>query len=151
MADPRSVWLTCFLGATAIIAIAVVSLVVQSLAPLREQATAMGRIPHADVQIELDHLQPAENRAGDYTLSGIIRNRSPRYTLTDVTFELLVEDCLSENCQSVGRGHAEILRRVPPSGAPVTFKTDIVHFESALPSPLGDRRLHSSIINTWGK
>jgi hypothetical protein len=113
---------------------------------LGRRKQAMERIAPTEVQFE--SLELSGTSKGSYRLRGFVRNLSTRYTLTDVTFDVIVEDCISGRCREQGRGHAEAIRRVPP-GAAVAFDTDDVLMPSI--GPTAGRRLSYHVWNTWAE
>jgi hypothetical protein len=101
----------------------------------------------AATEVELAGLKLSGFSERTYKLRGFIHNRSTRYTLGQVTFELTVEDCIADHCREQARGHSEIIRRVRP-GETVGFDTDDVMMPSIAP-PAGEQRLSYRVRNTW--
>lgn len=128
-----------------VIAWAIVADVARSLRNVSRQKQAMERI--APTQIQLDSLQ-LTGTAPAYRLSGQVHNLSPSYTLTDVVFELVVEDCVKGQCHEQARGHGEVIRRVPPNQS-VVFESAIVSLP-AIAQSLGERRLSYHVWTTYG-
>ncbi len=132
------VWILVVLAIAAVVALA--------LRDINRGRQARERIAPREVRI--DDLRLTGNSADTYRLTGTVRNLSARYTLTDVTFALVVEDCVSSGCTEQARGHGEVIRRVPPRGT-VEFSVDTVVLPGIAPG-LGERRLSYRVWNTWG-
>jgi hypothetical protein len=114
---------------------------------LSEQKKARERI--ASSQIQLDDLQLTGTSRANYRLRGLLHNRSQTFTLTDLVFDVIVEDCVKGECREQARGHAEIVRRVAPSQS-YGFDTDDVMLPALAPSR-GDRRVTCRIVTTVGQ
>src|SRR5262245_31104523 len=102
-----------------------------SVIQLRRERGAQKLIAPREVQ--LDGLRLEGSRRDAFELSGVIRNLSPSYVLKDARVTLVVEDCVKGDCREQARGHAEVIRRVPPNEAAV-FATRSVSLPD-LPPP----------------
>src|SRR5262249_37571927 len=107
------------------------------LAQVRREVEATKRIAISEVQ--LDDLRLTGTGPDHYRLTGVVHNGSPTYELSDVRFNLTVQDCVRGDCREQAHGFGEVIRRVPPNQA-ATFDTSIVALP-AMAAPLGERRL----------
>jgi hypothetical protein len=77
--------------------------------------------------------------ANSYRLAGRVVNRSPRYTLTGITFKVKVEDCPAQPpraaCVTIGEGRTSIAPTVPPGHA--RDFDELVTFDKASPTVRG--------------
>lgn len=117
----------------------------RSLADIDRARQATERIASSEVQV--DGLRLTGTSAPGYRMTGLVRNLSPTYTLTDVRFDLVVLDCVKGECREQGRGHVEVIRRVPPNQSS-TFDTSIVSLPPML-APLGERRFTTRVYLTY--
>jgi hypothetical protein len=131
----------------ALVVLYVVADLVRSFAQIDRDRLATERIAVTDVQV--DDLRLSGTSEHDYRMSGLLRNLSPTYTLTDVRFDLVVLDCVKDDCHEQSRGHVEVIRRVPPSQSAM-FDTSIVSLRPML-SPIGERRFTTRVYLTFGQ
>ena len=120
--------------------------VARSFRDIHRENVAMSRIPPADVLV--DDLQLTGTSAAGYRLGGTVHNHNASYALTDVRFNLVLEDCTPAGCRQEATGHAEAIRLVPPNQA-ATFSTQIVSLPPLQP-PLGQRRITAQVFTTVG-
>jgi hypothetical protein len=99
-------------------------------------------------EVTLDDLQLTGTSTADYRLTGTVHNHSTTYTLGDVRFGLLLEDCGPTGCRTEGTGHAEVIHSVRPNQA-ATFSTQIVMLAPLLP-PVYQRRITYRVFTTVG-
>ena len=135
------------LALVALVGLAVAADLARSLREISRARQAMELIPTREVQV--DDLQLTGSGRESYRLTGLLHNASPSYTLTDVRFRLIVEDCVKGECREQARGYAEVIRPVPPNQAAM-FDTSIVTLPT-MASPLGERRLTYQVFLTVGR
>jgi hypothetical protein len=93
---------------------------------------ALSEIELADVGLKLD------SAGASYTITGRVRNRSARYTLSGFALRIPLEDCLNETTFDVVRQDNEwaFVERVPPRQARdfeiLTIDPDNLHFKGKL-------------------
>ncbi len=135
------------LALVALVGLAVAADLARSLREISRENQAMERIQPREVR--LDDLELTGSGRENYRLTGLLHNASPNYTLTDVRFRLIVEDCVKGACREQARGYAEVIRRVPPNQAAM-FDTSIVTLPT-MASPRGERRLTCQVFLTTGR
>ncbi len=99
-------------------------------------------------EVTVDDLQLTGTSTADYRLTGTVHNHSATYTLGDVRFGLVLEDCGPAGCRTEGTGHAEVIHSVRPNQA-ATFSTQIVMLPPLLP-PVYHRRITYRVFTTIG-
>lgn len=69
-------------------------------------------------QVELVDLQPPPQYAGSYKLAGRVRNKSQRFTLTELTLKISLRDCVAPgSCETIGETVETAWVSVPPQQA----------------------------------
>ena len=139
-------------GATAAAIVAMILLYVaadvgRSFYGVYQQNLAIKRI--ALTEVTLDDLQLSGTSPANYRLTGTVHNHSATYTLGDVRFGLVLEDCGPTGCRTEGTGHAEVIHAVPANQS-ATFSTQIVMLPPLLP-PVYQRRITYRVFLTIGR
>ena len=82
-----------------------------------EREAARARIQRSEVSCDDLELQPGYGSAA-YRLLGRIRNKSQRYTLTELKLKLTMRDCNAQgDCETVGETEESIYVTIPPGQA----------------------------------
>lgn len=73
-------------------------------------------------QIQLDHIEFSPSYADSYNITGRIRNQSSEHTLTEVSLQVVMSDCVKsgeqdDNCEIVGEVTTRIIKHIPPGQA----------------------------------
>ncbi len=80
----------------------------------REFEASQHRIAFGEVQIEDFALKGTE--AAGYRVTGRVRNRSPRYTLTGMQLQVVIKDCYQSTCDVVGQADVPVSgMEIPPA------------------------------------
>lgn len=87
-------------------------------------------------QIQLDHIEFSPSYADTYNIAGRIRNQSSEYTLTEVSLQVVMSDCVkaeeqNDDCEIVGEVTTRIIKHIPPGQA--RDFNDNIHFAQAKP------------------
>ena len=113
-----------------------------------EEKRAKTRIGVSEVQLEDLTLTPSTDMS--YVLTGRVRNRSARFTLTSVGVKFTMRDCSdSANCEVVGESDESISMIVPP-GQTRAISGEYVFF-SGLGAPRGRRQWDYQVTTISGK
>ncbi len=99
-------------------------------------------IPASD--IELTDLAFSFNRK----FSGRITNHSANYTLTELALEVVIEDCVEDDCSFASKGLMRIWKEVPPGE---TIKFDQYLKLDKLEKPKGKFAWKVDIVYTMGR
>ncbi|MBI4664605.1 MAG: hypothetical protein HY735_37915 [Verrucomicrobia bacterium] len=82
---------------------------------LQEEEASKKRIAANELDLIELRLLPQTYSAESFELVGRIRNKSGRYTLTDLRLRITMKDCLAANqCETVGESSAWLFQSVPP-------------------------------------
>jgi len=86
-------------------------------------------------EIQLDHMEFKQGYGGSYNVNGRIHNKSTEYTLTELTLQIVMSDCVDQQqsgeCEVVGETTMRIITHIPSNQAR-DFK-DNVYFEKVQP------------------
>jgi hypothetical protein len=114
----------------------------------RERAIAKSRIPFDEIDLVNLALQPSYG-TGSYTLVGRVRNKSARYTLSELRLQLTIRDCLTPGaCEIVGESDERIYADVPAGQA--RDLSEYVHF-SGLQKARGEHAWDYRLTETLGR
>lgn len=81
----------------------------------QEEEASKKRIAANEVDLIELRLLPQTYSPESFELVGRIRNKSARYTLTDLRLRITMKDCLAANqCETVGESSAWLFQDVPP-------------------------------------
>lgn len=116
---------------------ALVLIFVEQRQTREETEDSLTRIRAAELQLTDVQLKPGY--ANSFRLAGRVVNRSPRFTLTGLTFKVKVEDCplqpAQAACVTIGEGRTSIAPTVPPGHA--RDFDELVTFDKASPTVRG--------------
>ncbi len=100
-------------------------------------------------EIELVDLAFRNGYSGSYTLIGRIRNRSTRYTLSEISLRFTMKDCMNSNeCETVGQTVDTMYVSVPPGQA--RDLNEFVSF-SGLGTARGEHQWNYEVVEILGK
>jgi len=107
-----------------------------------------GRITANEVELSELVLVPGYG-SDSYKLQGRIKNKSSKYTLSDLRIKITMQDCVeSKGCEVIGESTAWVLNGVPPGQSRALEQS--VYF-SNMPKPRGKYEWYYSIAEIKGK
>ncbi|HWP84216.1 MAG TPA: hypothetical protein VNN17_03430 [Terriglobia bacterium] len=108
---------------------------------------APAQITPEDVEVFNVRLLRGRDGSG-YHVEGQVQNNSPRITLTEFQFRMVMQDCLEGGvCEEIAEDTATIAVNLPPAqAAPFEAAPDF----SAMPAPRGRLGWHYAVVATKG-